>query len=113
MKSTLLQICIKAMFPQLLLYPLHCFHVRLFWILSIDQNVIQVHYNEDIKLFSEDLVNVALKTGGCVGKAKKHYLILEVVVSGAKGRLLFVTFSNPHLVIGTRQIQLGKPLGLA
>ncbi len=53
-----------------------------------------------------------MKTGGCVGKAERHYLVLEVAVSGAKGRLLFVTFSNPHLMIGTSQVQLGKSLGL-
>ncbi len=113
MKSTLLQICIKAMFPQLLEYLLYCLDVGLSWILSIDQDVIQVHYNEDIKLFSENLVDVALKTGGCIGKAKEHYLVLEVAISGAKGCLPFVTFSNLHPMIGTSQIQLGKPLGLA
>ncbi len=87
--------------------------MELFWILSIDQDVIQVYHNKDIKLFSENLIDVALKTSGFVKKAKRHYLVLEVVVSGAKDYLLFVTFSNSHLMIGTSQIQLGKPLGLA
>ncbi len=100
------------MFPQLF-YPLHCLNVGLSWILSIDQHVIQVHYNEDIKLFSENFVDIALKTGACVGKVEGHYLVLEVAVSGAKSRFPFVTFSNPHLMIGTSQIQLGKPFGLA
>ncbi len=71
--------------------------------------MVPVYYNEDIKLFSENFINVALKTGGYIGKAKGHYLILEMVVSSAKGRLSFVTFLNPHLMIGTSQIQLGKP----
>ncbi len=71
------------------------------WILSIDQEVIQVHYNEDIKLLSENLIDVALKTGGYVRKAEGHYLVLEVAVSGAKDRLPFVTFLNPYLMIGT------------
>ncbi len=87
--------------------------MRLSWILSIDQDVIQIHYNEDIKLFSENLIDVALKTCGYIGKAKRHYLILEVVVSSVKDRLSFVTFLNPYSVIGTSQIQLGKPLGPA
>ncbi len=83
------------------------------WILSIDQDVIQVHYNKDIKLFSENPVDIDLKTGGCVRKAKGYYLVLKVTVSGVKSRLLFVIFSNPHLIISTGQIQLDKPLGLA
>ncbi len=61
-----------------------------------------------MELFSKNLIDVALKTGGCIRKAKGHYLVLEVVISGMKGRLPFVTFSNPHLMIDTSQIQLGK-----
>ncbi len=56
MKSTLFQICINAMFPQLLWYPSYYLDVGLFWILSIDQDVAQVYYNKDIELFSENLV---------------------------------------------------------
>ncbi len=60
-------------------------------IFSIDQDIVQVHYNKDIKLFSKDLVDVALKTGKYVKKAKEYYLVLEVAVSDTKGRLLLVT----------------------
>ncbi len=101
------------MFPQLFQYPLHCLNVGLSWIFSIDQDIVQVYHKEDIKLFSENFVDVALKTGGCVKKAERHYLVFKVAVSGAKSRLPFVTFSNPHLMIGTSQIQLSKPFGLA
>ncbi len=73
-------------------------------VFGIDQDVIQLHHNKDIKLFSKDLVDVALKTGGCVGKSKGHYLVLEVTVSGAEGRLPLVTFSDSHLMIGTSEI---------
>ena len=31
--------------------------------LSVDENVIKVHYQENDKLFCQDLVNVALKHG--------------------------------------------------
>ncbi len=82
-------------------------------VFGIDQNLIQIHYNKNIKLFSEDLINVALKTGGCVEKFEGHYLVLEVAVSGAEGRLPLVTFSDSHLMVGTSEIQLSKPLGPA
>ncbi len=84
--------------------------VRVF---GIDQDVIQIHHNKDIKLFSKDLVDVALKTSGCVGKSEGHYLVLEVAVSGAEGRLPLVTFLESHPMIVTSEIQLGKLLGLA
>ncbi len=98
---------------QLLKYPSHFLNVGLSWIFSIDQDVIQVHYNKDIKLFNENFIDVALKTGGCIEKAEGHYLVLKVAVSGTKGRLLFIIFSNLHSMIGTNQIQLGKLLGPA
>ncbi len=66
----------------------------LFWILSIDQDIVQIYYNKDIKLFSENFVDVALKTDGCIGKTKEHYSVLEVAVSCAKDYLPFVTFLN-------------------
>ncbi len=87
--------------------------MRLSWILSIDQNVIQIYYNKDIKLFSKNFVDIALKIGGYIGKAKVYYLILKVAVSGTKGHLLLVTFLNPHLVVNTSKIQLGKSFGPA
>ncbi len=64
----------------------------------------QIHHNKDIKLFCEDLVDIALKTGWYVGKAEGHYLVLEVAISGAKGRLPFVTFLYPYLMISTSQV---------
>ena len=87
--------------------------MKLSYIFSIDQDIVQVHYNKNIKLFSKNLINIALKTSGCVGKAKEHHLVLEVAVFDAESRLLLVTLSNSHSMIGTNKIQLGKPLGPA
>ncbi len=101
------------MFPQLLYYLSYYLNVGLFGIFSIDQDIVQVHYNEDIQLFNKNLVDVALKAGGYVQQAKGHYLVLELAVSGAEGRFLLVTFSNPHSMVNTSEIQLSKSLGPA
>ena len=82
-------------------------------IFGINQDVIQIYYNEDIKFFSEDLVDVALKTGWYIEKIKRHDLVLKVAVSGAESRFSLVAFSDSHPMIGTNEIQLGKPLGPA
>ncbi len=78
--------------------------MELFWILSIDQDKIYVDYNKDIKLLSKDLVDIVLKTGGCIRKTKKHYLVLKVALSGMEGRLPLVAFSDFYLIIGTGKI---------
>ena len=43
-------------------------------------------------------------------KAKRHDLVFEVSVSGLKSCLSFITFINPHLIIGISEIQLGESL---
>ncbi len=73
-------------------------------VFGIHQDVIQLYHNKDIKILSKNLIDVVLKTNRCVGKTEKHDLILQVTVSGTKGRFPFITFSNPHLIISIREI---------
>ena len=68
--------------------------------LGIDEDVIKVHYYQNIKLLCQDLADIALKYCRCVGQSKKHYLILKMAIAGPKDRLLFVSFSNLYLIIG-------------
>lgn len=82
-------------------------------VLDIDQNVIQIHHNQDIKHLSKDFVTIALKTSWCVGKAERYNLVLKVVVHNVIGHLSLIIFSNSHLMIGTSQVQLYKLLSLA
>ena len=82
-------------------------------IFDIDQNVISIYHNKDIKLLSKDLIDIASKTSWYIEKAKKHDLVLQVAVSGVKNNLLLIVFLDFLPMIGTSEIQLGKPLGLA
>ncbi len=67
---------------------------------SVDKDVIKVHYHENVKLLCQDLINIALERGQWVGQSKKHHLILKMAIMGPKGRLPFVSFPNPHLMVG-------------
>ncbi len=87
-------------------------YVWLAGVFSIDQDVIQIYYNKDIKFFNKDLVDVILKTGQYIRKTKGHDLVLKITVSDIKGRLPLIIFSNSHLIISTSEIQMGKSLGL-
>ena len=77
--------------------------------LSIDEDVIKVHYHKNIELLCQDLVDIILEYGQCIGQSKKHNLVLEMAIVGPESRLLFVSFSNLHLMISIGQIKLGKP----
>ena len=67
MESTLLQIGKQAIFSQNLQDSPYCFHVTLTLILSVDEDVIQIHNNKNIKLLCQDLVDIALEAGQSVG----------------------------------------------
>ncbi len=81
-------------------------------VLSIDEDVIEVHYYKNVKLFYQDLVDVTLKRSRYVGQSKRHDLIFEMTITGPEGRFLFITFLNPHLIVGISQIELGETSSL-
>ena len=72
MKRTLLEVGKKAVFSQFLKNPSNGINVSLAWVLSIDENVIKVNHDKDIKFFSQNLVNIALEAGRCVGKPQRY-----------------------------------------
>lgn len=85
----------------------------LFGLLGIDQDIIQIHYNENIALLSKNLIDVALETGQCVGKSKGHNLILEVIISSINDHFLLVTLLTFYLMISISEIWLSKLLDRA
>ena len=78
---------------------------------SVDQDVIQIYYDKDVKFFNEDFIDIVLKTSQSVGEPKKHNLIFEVAVPSIKSSLLFVVFSNSYLEVSISQVQPSKLLG--
>ncbi len=76
---------------------------------SVDEDLIKIHYYEDVELLGQDLVDVTLKRGRCGGQSERYDLVLEMAVAGPEGRLLFVGFPNPHSIVGVGQIELDEP----
>ncbi len=82
--------------------------MAIFLIFGVDENVIWVYNNIDIKLFCQNLINTALECGWYIGQAKRLYLILEMAIVGLKGYFLFIAFLDPHPMIDISKIKLGK-----
>ena len=66
MKLTLSQVGKQQEFPELFLYPLYGWDVSISIIISVDQNVIQIYNDKDVKLLGKDLVDVSLEACWCV-----------------------------------------------
>ena len=105
---TLLEVGKKAVFPQFLKNPLDGINVSLAWVLGVDENVIEVNNDKDIKFLDQDLVIVTLETGRGVRQLKRHYLVLEVVVSSLESCLLFIALFYLHPMVSTCEVRLDE-----
>ena len=77
-------------------------------IFGVDDDIIQIYNNKDIKLFRKDLIDVALECCRSISQSKKHHLIFEMTVSGPESSLSLISFANSHPVICTGKVKLGK-----
>ena len=75
---------------------------------DVDEDNIEVHYNKNVELFYQNLVDMALECGWYVNKSEIHHLIFEMAIAGLKGHLLCVSLPNRYLMVGIRKIELGE-----
>ncbi len=88
------------MLLQLFQHSLNGFHVLFSFTFGIDENVIEVFYHKNIKLLYQDLIDVVLEIGWCIGQSKRYHLILEMAIAGFKCCLPFIAFPDPYLMVG-------------
>ena len=113
MKTTLFEVSKKAVFPQFFKNPSNNIDVSFAWAFGVDENVIEVKNDKDIKFLGKDLINIALKAGLYVGRPKKNYLVFEVAVSSFESRLSFIALFYPNSMISTCKVELGELFCLA
>ena len=87
-------------------------NVGLALVLGIDENIIRINNNENIKFFGQDLIDIILETGWYIRELQRHYLVLKVAESSPEGFFPFIAFFYPYLMISTREIELAKLFGL-
>ena len=61
MKSTLLQVSKQRELPELFQHSSYGCDMSISVIISVDKDVIQVHYDKDVNLLSKDLVDISLE----------------------------------------------------
>ena len=49
----------------------------LFWILRVNEDVVEVHHNIGVKEVREDVIHEVLECGGCIHEPKGHHAPLE------------------------------------
>jgi hypothetical protein len=63
-------------------------------VVGIDQDVVDIDNDTNIKHITETVIHETLKNRGTVGKTERHDLPLKRPVSGPKGGLPFVSFRD-------------------
>ncbi len=76
--------------------------------LSVNEDVIEIHYHKNVELLGQDLIYVILKRGRCIGQSERHDLVLEMAIAGPESRLPFIVFPDPYSMVGISQIKLGE-----
>ena len=70
----------------------------------INQHNIEIYNNKNIKFFSQNSVEIALKTGGSIKNIKKYNLVFEINIQYLKNYCLLIKPSNSYLMIYIHQI---------
>lgn len=91
-----LHVSIPKMFSKLFKNPAYSFNIVHPSILGTNQNVIQMEDHKDVKLFSQNLVNVVLKTRWHVSQAKEQNLVLKVNISSLESCLPLISFTYSY-----------------
>ena len=67
METTFFEVGKKAVSPQFLKKPSNGVDMSLAFVLSVDEDVIEVNNDKNIDFLGQNLVNIALEAGRCVG----------------------------------------------
>ena len=78
------------------------------WVHGIDENVIEVNNNNNIKFLGQDLVNITLEASWYVRQPKKYYPVLEMAISSLESRFLFSALFYPYPMTSSYEVELGQ-----
>ena len=85
----------------------------LFWVLRVDEDVIEVDNHEHVKEVREDIIHEVLESSRCICEPKGHHTPFKGSVSGAECGLLFITLSDTDQVICVLEVEFRVDSGLS
>jgi len=75
---------------------------------GVDQNVIQVKEDANIKGDSKNVVHESLEGGWRVGKSKRPNTPFKGTIMGSVCSFPFITFTDPHKMVGMLEVDVGE-----
>ncbi len=87
------------MLLQLLQHLLNGLYMLFSFVFGVDEDVIKVYYHKNVKLLCQDPIDVTLESSWYGGQSKRHYLVLEMSITGLESYLPFIVFSDPYPMV--------------
>ena len=69
------------------------------WVSRVNEDVIKVHDDRDVKEIGEDAIHKPLERGRRIGETKRHYTPLKGAIVSAEGSLPLIAFSYADEVV--------------
>ena len=63
-------------------------------IVRIDEDIVEVDNNGDVKHIGKDVVDKVLESHGCIGRSKWHNMSFKGTIAGAECIFPFISFGN-------------------
>jgi hypothetical protein len=73
--------------------------------IAVDQDVVEISCSKVVEERPEYGVDQVLERGGIVGESKGHNKGFKKTITGAKDRVLFLTFSQTDQVVGVSNVK--------
>ena len=84
-----------------------------FFGVRVDEYVIKVYQNTNIKQVTKDVIHEALESSRCVGESERHYTPFEGAIASPESRLPFVALSDLDQMVGVLEVNFQIDFGLA
>jgi hypothetical protein len=84
--------------------------IVIFKVIWKDKDIIDIYYTENVKKRAEYFINLGLKSGWGVKKAKEHYKGFKKTIAGVKCCYLFLAFFYLDLVKHVNNVKLSIEL---
>jgi hypothetical protein len=80
------------------------------WIFGINEDVIQIYNNIDVKEVRKEVIHELLESSRSVGQALGHDEPLERAVASSEHGFPLIAIGNPNKVIGVLQVNFSEDL---
>ncbi|KXN87128.1 hypothetical protein AN958_09171 [Leucoagaricus sp. SymC.cos] len=82
-------------------------------VVRVDEDVVQIDRNADIKEVAEDVIHEMLESGRCVSKTEGHNQPFKGAVASLKSSFPLIAFGDADEMVGMSEIYLGVQAGFA